>query len=79
MTIDGPRRKGSYPDRDIDCEEALESEFSVLAERAEAAGWSVNEIARALGCLAIAYRLGRQADEATDLAIAAAKRRGRKQ
>ncbi|SFH27315.1 hypothetical protein [Ensifer sp. OV372] len=43
-----PKRAGAYPDRDLDCQMAMEEIFRAVAEEAQAAGWSEREIADAL-------------------------------
>lgn len=43
-----PKRKGSYPDRDLDCQQALEDIFRAVVEEAEDAGWSEREVSDAL-------------------------------
>lgn len=47
-----PRHEGEYPDREIDCQEALEASILAVIDEAEAAGWSVPETAAAIGQLA---------------------------
>ncbi|AUH66834.1 hypothetical protein [Paracoccus zhejiangensis] len=44
----GPRKLGPYPDRDLDCQESLETRFLALVDQAEAAGWVRIEIYDAL-------------------------------
>ncbi|OCP00984.1 hypothetical protein BBX50_07390 [Ensifer sp. LC11] len=39
---------GSYPERELDCQLAIEDVFRTVAEYAEAAGWDEREVARAL-------------------------------
>ena len=34
-----PKRKSHYPDRDIDCQEAIEAGFQHLVQNIAAAGW----------------------------------------
>lgn len=43
-----PKRAGSYPDRDLDCQMAMEDVFRTVAEYGHAAGWSEREVAEAL-------------------------------
>lgn len=43
-----PKRGGAYPDRDLDCQMAMEDIFRAVAEDAQAAGWSEREVADAL-------------------------------
>ncbi|MBD9650335.1 hypothetical protein IB267_18500 [Ensifer sp. ENS09] len=42
------KRAGSYPDRDLDCQMAMEDVFQSVAEYGEAAGWTEREVAEAL-------------------------------
>jgi len=44
----GPRKEGDYPDRDIDCQEAVSHGISDLIERATLSGGSEAETAAAL-------------------------------
>ena len=44
--IKPPRRRDRYPDRDIDCREAIERPFQVLRENIAAAGWGPEETPR---------------------------------
>lgn len=46
--IPSPKHSKRHPDRDLLCQEALEAEFQLLADRAQAAGWSREEVATAL-------------------------------
>ncbi|MBP1873566.1 hypothetical protein J2Z19_003281 [Ensifer adhaerens] len=46
--IPAPKHPKSHPDRDLLCQEAIEAEFQSLADRAEASGWSREEVATAL-------------------------------
>jgi hypothetical protein len=46
--IPAPKHPKCHPDRSLHCQEVLEAEFQYLATKAEAAGWSRNEVAEAL-------------------------------
>ncbi|KQW51031.1 MULTISPECIES: hypothetical protein [Ensifer] len=46
--IAAPKHPKCHPDRSLNCQEVLEAEFQHLAAKAEAAGWSRNEVAEAL-------------------------------
>ena len=46
--IAAPKRDDHYPDRSLDCRFALEPAFQYLAERAQAAGWSEDDVSTAL-------------------------------
>ncbi len=43
-----PKADGNYPDRNIDCQEAVASGIIDLIETAENAGWGAVEAARAI-------------------------------
>lgn len=53
----GPRYLRSYPDRFLECEEAMEDHFIELMEAAESAGWTADEAATAVTSLADHYLL----------------------
>ncbi len=42
--LTGPKRLGPYPDRELDCQEALEARFVALIDAAEAVGWVRPEV-----------------------------------
>ena len=64
-----PRQTGSYPDRRIDCQFAMEGRFLELIDDAEDAGWSAEEAVAALIDLADNHVLGLKANEDTDRQI----------
>lgn len=51
-----PKRPDAYPDRDIDCQQAMEEDVAAVFERMQAAGWTVGEIERATRTLLWARR-----------------------
>jgi hypothetical protein len=55
--IDPPRNQDDYPDRDVDCEQALEPALHVLLADAYACGWSPAEARRAMRKLLLAHRM----------------------
>lgn len=59
----GPKRLGPYPDRDLDCQEAMECGLLALVDQAEATGWLRTEAYAALIALIDNHELG---DEARD-------------
>ncbi|MEQ1950985.1 hypothetical protein [Mesorhizobium sp. CN2-181] len=59
--VDPPKRMHDYPDRDIDCQQALEREVQELIARAQAAGWTFEDVGPAVGSLLWAH--GRAMDE----------------
>ena len=64
-----PKRKSDYPDRDIDCQEAIEAEFQKLVQNIAAAGWGPSEIAEAIENLAIADKMAREENAKMDAAV----------
>lgn len=46
--ISKPKHEGKYPDRDIDCQEAVVGAMMDLIEKAENAGWTAREAAAAV-------------------------------
>lgn len=51
-----PRRPHAYPDRDIDCQQAMEDDLAAVFDRMQAAGWTFGEIERAATTLQWARR-----------------------
>lgn len=47
-TLNGPKRLGSYPDHELDCQEAMEDAFLALMDQVESAGWLRTEAYAAL-------------------------------
>lgn len=45
---DAPKQPGDYPDRELDCEEAMQPQIDMAMAAAERAGWSRHEAAQAL-------------------------------
>ena len=66
-----PKRQHAYPDRDIDCQQAMEDDFAAMFERMQQAGWNFGEIERAAKMLLWARRraLEETAKLEADLAI----------
>ena len=54
------KRQEHYPDRDIDCQQAIEDALHQLIDQARAPGWSDYEILEAIDQLTLAYRMGRE-------------------
>ena len=54
----GPKHAGSYPDRDIDCQEIVAGKLVEAIDEAEAAGWDRREAARAVVQAAIKIQMG---------------------
>lgn len=68
-----PLKRSYYPDRGLDAEEAIETEFIRVARSAEDVGWT-REAAHALLNLAVAHAVPMEADQDTEEAIARAAR-----
>ncbi len=71
-----PRHLGSYTDRDLDLQEALEDGFIALIAAAEKAGWLPLEAYQAIISLAEAHACADLSDEATADLIDRLKRQG---
>jgi hypothetical protein len=74
MMIRSPRRPDEYPDREIDCQEAMEPGFQAIVDCMLEAGWTRGEIMRSLRRLIAADNLTQKenAKVETQLAIARA-------
>jgi len=46
--ISPPKRSSAYPDREIDCQEAMEPGFQAIVDCILEAGWTRNEVMRSL-------------------------------
>ncbi|MFD9902611.1 hypothetical protein [Mesorhizobium sp. NPDC059025] len=77
MWFNPPKRQDPYPDRQIDCQEALTPGFEILIEELTAVGWTRDEIRAAFVALLSAYDLAGEAsaDLETELAIMRARLR----
>lgn len=67
--ITKPRKADKYPDRELDCQMAMEDHFQELIEAAEQSGWTREEAIVAVAELAKAQAMADDENEATDLAI----------
>lgn len=67
-----PRYSTVYPDRSLDCQEALEDAFHTLLSIAKKAGWTTTESAVALHELSSAYLAMEELNRETELEIAQA-------
>ncbi|RUV30043.1 MAG: hypothetical protein E5X40_10950 [Mesorhizobium sp.] len=70
-----PRRAGGYPDREIDCQEAMEPGFQAIVDCMLEAGWTRGEIMRSLRRLIAADNMTQKENAKVEaqLAIACAK------
>ncbi|MDO5897272.1 hypothetical protein [Agrobacterium sp. Azo12] len=73
MRLTMPRYSTPYPDRDVDCQQALEDPFQTLLSLAEEAGWSKTESVEALRALIAAHQAMEQENMKADLEIAQAQ------
>ncbi|RWC76648.1 hypothetical protein EN858_30015 [Mesorhizobium sp. M4B.F.Ca.ET.215.01.1.1] len=66
-----PRRQGEYPDREIDCQEAMEPGFQAIVDCMLDAGWTRGEIMCSLRRLIAADNMAQKenAKLATELAF----------
>lgn len=69
MTIRLPRQITPYPDRDLDCQAALEETFQRVLTLAEASGWTRTEATEAMRELAFAHLAAEEENAKTTLAI----------
>ena len=46
--IEQPRRRSDYPDRQVDCQQAMEPGFQAIVDCMTGAGWTREETKRAL-------------------------------
>lgn len=56
--MNGPKREGNYPDRGLECQEAVAGKLVEALDEAEAAGWDRIEAAKAIVEAAIAIHMG---------------------
>lgn len=74
MTVKPPPRPADHPDRDMDCQFALEPALHAVLDEARAAGWSEQEIVTAVMELTNAWYFARLANDETEAAIIEASR-----
>lgn len=71
--INPPKNQDDYPDRDIDCQEAMEPLFRMLMDAMFAAGWAPGETRLALRALISADRAKDIANARTEARIVIAR------
>lgn len=78
--ISPPRRATAYPDREVDCQEAMEPGFQAIVDCMLVAGWARGEVMRSLRRLVAADNMTQKenARVEAELAIARAMIRARK-
>jgi hypothetical protein len=62
MAIDAPRKPDDYPERFLECEQALEAAVQALIWEAVKAGWDEGEACAAVASLADHHVLAMQAN-----------------
>lgn len=71
--IEPPKNQDDYPDREIDCQEAMEPLFRAMMDAMFAAGWAPREARIALRALINADRAKDIANARTEAEIAIAR------
>ncbi|WP_435658065.1 hypothetical protein [Brucella pituitosa] len=56
--MNGPKREGNYPDRGLECQEAVSGKLVEAIDEAEAAGWDRIEASKAMLEVATAIHMG---------------------
>lgn len=67
--IDKPRKTEPYPDRDLDCQMAMEEHFEALIDAAECSGWTREEAIAAVAELVKTQRMADHEIDVTNLAV----------
>jgi hypothetical protein len=68
-----PRRQGEYPDREIDCQEAMEPGFQAIVDCMIEAGWTRGEIMRSLRRLVAADNMTQKENAKVEAQLAIAR------
>ncbi|MBZ9844065.1 hypothetical protein [Mesorhizobium sp. CA5] len=71
--ISGPRREGDYPDREVDCQEAMEPGFQAIVDCMLEAGWARGEVLRSLRRLIAADNLIQKENAKVEAELAIAR------
>ncbi|TPN16266.1 hypothetical protein FJ973_06120 [Mesorhizobium sp. B2-1-3] len=71
--INPPRRQEEYPDRAIDCQEAMEPGFQAIVDCMLDAGWSRGEILKSLKRLIAADNMTQKENARTEAELAIAR------
>lgn len=69
MTIRLPRQITPYPDRDLDCQMALEDSFQAIVTKAQRSGWTRTEAIEAMRELAFNHLAAEEENLKTEAAI----------
>ncbi|MCA0026654.1 MULTISPECIES: hypothetical protein [unclassified Mesorhizobium] len=71
--INPPKRQEEYPDRSIDCQEAMEPGFQAIVDCMLEAGWSRGEILKSLKRLIAADNMTQKENARTEAELAIAR------
>ncbi|AZO04601.1 hypothetical protein [Mesorhizobium sp. M2A.F.Ca.ET.043.02.1.1] len=71
--ISKPRRTGDYPDREIDCQEAMEPGFQAIIDCMIEADWDREEVKRALRRLIAADNMTQKENAKVEAELAIAR------
>jgi hypothetical protein len=71
--IGKPRRTGDYPDREVDCQEAMEPGFQAIINCMIEAGWNREEIKRSLRRLIAADNMAERENARVEAELAIAR------
>lgn len=71
--ITGPRREGDYPDREVDCQEAMEPGFQAVVDCMLEAGWARGEVMRSLRRLILADNMTQKENAKVEAELAIAR------
>lgn len=71
--ISKPRCTGYYPDREVDCQEAMEPGFQAIIDCMIEAGWSGEEAKRALRLLIAADNMAQKENAKVEAELAIAR------
>lgn len=77
MWFNPPKRQDPYPDRQIDCQEALTPGFEILIEELMAVGWTREEVRAAFVALLSANDLTQEANAEIEAELAIMRARMR--
>ncbi|MBZ9737153.1 hypothetical protein LB534_14905 [Mesorhizobium sp. CA18] len=71
--ISGPRPEGDYPDREVDCQEAMEPGFEAIVDCMIEAGWVRGEVLRLLRRLIAADNMTQKENAKVEAELAIAR------
>lgn len=77
MWFNPPKRQDPYPDRQMDCQEALTPGFEILVEELMAVGWTREEVRAAFVALLTAQDLAEDANASLEAELAIMRARMR--